>query len=147
MVERATTGRPVTIFLAMLLRRGKRPLPEPPTGATGAAAAAAAAGARRCVKSGEGSRALLTVWGCRLRLAAARGVGRSTKAEHWARNARARTKESAAGKDDGRRIVAGIILRIPLVLLSCGFGGVARLAITQVASIRAASSIRGKAST
>jgi len=145
MVERATTGRPVTTFWAMLLRRGKRPLPEPPTGATGAAAAAA--GAHRRVKSGEGSRALLTVWGCRLRLAAARGVGRSTKAEHWARNARARTKESAAGKDDGRRIVAGIILCIPLVLLPCGFWGVASLAITQVASIRAASSFGGKAST
>lgn len=52
MVERAMAGRPVTTFLAIVLRRGKRPLPDTPTGATGAAATAA--GARRRVKSGEG---------------------------------------------------------------------------------------------
>lgn len=99
MVERATTGRPVATFLARFLKRGKRPLPDPAAGTTGAAAAAA--GARKRVKSGEGSRLLLSVWGCRLRLAGTRGlgVGRSrTKAEAWARrNARARRKESARG--------------------------------------------------
>lgn len=79
MVERATTGRPVTTFLAMLLRRGRRPFPEAPAGTTGTAAAAR--GARKRVKSGEGSKILLIVWGCRLKLVAARRVGRRTKPE------------------------------------------------------------------
>jgi len=78
MVERATTGRPVTTFLAMLLRRDTRPFPEAPAGTMGAAAAAA--GSRKRVK-GEGSKILLIVWGCRLKLAASRRVGGRTKAE------------------------------------------------------------------